>query len=156
MQNPQHKQHRHRIIQRLPIPAIELGNGRQREGQRHALEEIVVRAAVEQEWVWVVVRSGRVRGGVPVSDVFLFLDPAVDDAVGEVDEVGGEGKGPGAGYCWGRGGLGEWWGGVRACMRGRGDERSILGTGTPIPRVEDIVNGALRAWVWRFAGVGWL
>lgn len=61
-----------------------------------------MRAAVEEERV-----GGRVaglgRGGgvgvVAVADVFGGGDAVVDDAVGEEEEVGCEGEGPGAGDC---------------------------------------------------------
>ena len=36
--------------------------------------------------------------GDTVAEVFLFGDAVVDDAVGEEEEVGGEGEGPCAGY----------------------------------------------------------
>ena len=54
-------------------------------------------AGVDEEgvlWVGRGVRGG--GGGGAVANVFFGGETAVDDAVGEVDEVGGEGEGPGA------------------------------------------------------------
>ena len=53
-------------------------------------------AGVEEEAVGFVVGGGFGAVDVAVAHEFLRLDAAVDDAVGEVDEVGGEGEGPGA------------------------------------------------------------
>ena len=97
MYDSQHQQRRHGIIQNLPIGAVQLGNGDQGEAEGHVLDEVVVSAGIEEEGVGLVVGCGFGGVDVAVADEFFGFDAAVDDAVGEVDEVGGEGEGPGAG-----------------------------------------------------------
>ena len=86
-----------------------------------------------------------------VAEVFLVFDAVVYDAVGEDEQVGGEGEGPGAGD----GCCDEWyqpWKGIDKSIvigmfvRGTGGEcvRSILGTGTPIPIEELMIAGWSR------------
>lgn len=43
--------------------------------------------------------GGTFGGGDVVAEVLFVFDALVDDAVGEEEEVGGEGEGPGAGDC---------------------------------------------------------
>ena len=92
--DPQRKQSRQRVVQHLPVGAVQLRDRGQDERHGHALEEVGVAAGLDQE------RVGGVVGGViveAIADVFVVLDSLVNDAVGEKEEVGGEGEGPGAG-----------------------------------------------------------
>ena len=126
MDNSEHEQDSHRIVQNLPISAVEFRNRCEGESKRHALKEVGVSTRIEEEWVRVGVRgSGLV---VPVANVLLSLTAAVENTIGEVEEVGGEGKGPSASNCCAMSAraLGSNW---------KGASRSILGTGTPMPIV---------------------
>jgi len=55
MQDPQHEQGSHSIVQNLAIRAVKLCNCCEREGERNALDEVTVSAAVEEEGIRVVV-----------------------------------------------------------------------------------------------------
>ncbi len=55
-----------------------------------------MRAAVQEKRVWLVIRGGCLTRVKAVADEFLTFDAAVDDTIGEVDEVGSEGESPGA------------------------------------------------------------
>jgi len=56
-----------------------------------------VGASGEEEWIGAGLPAGRVGA---VAEEFLGVDAVRDDAVAENEEVGGEGKGPCAGYGW--------------------------------------------------------
>ena len=83
-------------MQKLAIRTVEFGDGGQGEAQRDVLDEVVMGAGVEEEGVGLVVGGGFGSVDVAIAHVFLGHDSAVDNAVGEVDEVGGEGESPGA------------------------------------------------------------
>ena len=96
MDESKHEQRSHGVIEDLPIRTVQFGDGGQGEAQGDVLDEIVVGAGVEEEGVGLVVGGG--FGGVDetIAHVLFGLDSADDDAVGEVDEVGGKGESPGA------------------------------------------------------------
>ena len=80
-------------------------------------------AGVEEERVRLVVRSG--FGGVnqTVAHVFFRIDSTIDNAIGQVDEVGSEWESPGACYCC-NGGVSVWmrlgnWRGLTEHLRDR-------------------------------------
>ena len=106
MSDSQHKQDSQSVIQGFPVGAIQFCDRGERESQRYALQEIGVGARGEEEGIRIVVGGGGLV--VPVAYVFFFLDAHVDDAVGEVDEVGGEGEGPCAGNCFTASAGGSW------------------------------------------------
>ena len=99
MHNPQHKQCSHGIVQHFTIRAIQLGNSRQGERKRHALEEVGMGARVKQKRVRIAVRGLRCRvvRVVAIADVLFFLDTTVDDPVREVDKIGRERESPSPG-----------------------------------------------------------
>lgn len=97
VQDPKDEQCSHSIVQDLPIRTVELGDGCEGESQGHVLDEVGMRARFEKERVWVAVGSCALFESV--AHVFLLLDATVDDAVREIDEVGGEWEGPGASNC---------------------------------------------------------
>ena len=71
MDNPEHKEDSHGIIQNPPVGAIELCDSCERESKGHAFQKIDVCARLEEEGIWVVVGgSGLI---VPVTNIFLFL-----------------------------------------------------------------------------------
>ena len=96
MNKSEHEQGSKGVMQKLAIRTVEFGDGGQGEAQRDVLDEIVVSAGVEEEGVGLVVGGGFGGVDVAIAHVFFGHDSAVDDAVGEVDEVGGEGESPGA------------------------------------------------------------
>lgn len=119
MQNAQHEERRHGIIQHLAIRSIQLRNCRQREGEGYVLKKVDMRTSLEQQWVRVGIGGLRARicRVVAVADVLVLLYSVVYHPVGEVDKVGGKWERPGAGDCWSGvrnmgsplGGLGKKW-----------------------------------------------
>lgn len=82
MENPEHEQSSHGIIEGLPICTVQLGDSYQGEAKGHALDEVVVSAGVEEQGVRVVIGS-RFRGvDISVAYVLLLLDSTIHDAVG--------------------------------------------------------------------------
>ena len=82
MDDSEHEQGSHGVIQDLPIRAVQLGDSHQGEAKRHALDEVVVSAGVEEQGVRLVVRS-RFRGvDISVAYVLLRLDSTIHDAIG--------------------------------------------------------------------------
>ena len=96
MDESKQEQRSHGIIQNLAIRTVQFGNGSQGEAQGHVLDEVVMSAGLEEEGVGLVVGGG--FGGVDetIAHVFFGHYSVVDDAIGEVDEVGGKGESPGA------------------------------------------------------------
>lgn len=82
MDDAEHEQRRHGAVEHLSVRAVELRDGGQGEAQGHVLDEVVVRAAVEEEGVGFVVGGGFGGVDVAVAHVLFGLDAAVDDAVG--------------------------------------------------------------------------
>ena len=90
MQDPEHEERTHGIVDDPAIGTIELGDSGECEAKRHVFEEVGVCSGVEME---VAVSLG------VIAEILVFLDAIVDHAIGEVDEVGGERESPGASDC---------------------------------------------------------
>ena len=97
MDNPEHEKRSHRIIEIFAISTIQLHDAGECEGKWHILEEILVRSGIEEKSIGVVVGGRLSAVFVAVAHEFLIFQAAVNDAIGEVNKVGGEGEGPGAG-----------------------------------------------------------
>lgn len=82
MENPEHEQCSHGIIQDLPIRAVQLGDSSQGEAQGHVLDEVVVSAGVKEEGVGLIVGGGFGRVDEAVAHKLFGFDATVDDAVG--------------------------------------------------------------------------
>ena len=95
--NSEHEQGRHGIIQDLPICPVQLGDSSQGEAKGHALEEIAMSAGFEEKRVRLVIR-GRFRTvDKTVTHILFRHNSTIENAIGEVDKVGCKGKSPGAG-----------------------------------------------------------
>ena len=122
MHYPEREEGSQSIIEHLSVRPVELRDRRQDESHRHVLKEVDMAAGVDRE------RVRGVAGGIfeAVTDVFVILDTLVYDAVGEDEEVGGKGEGPGAGD-----GCFMKLVNVSSCSGEVQGSRSIFGTGTP-------------------------
>lgn len=105
MPNPKHQQRRQHPVQHLAVRAVEFRHQGEDEGQGYGFEEVGLRAGGEVEGVELVGGGGGGGGrgwgwgcgGEAVAHVGFCGEAVVDDAVGEEEEVGCEGEGPGAG-----------------------------------------------------------
>lgn len=94
MENSEHEQCGHGIVQDFSIRAIQFGNSNQGEAKRHVLDEIVVSTAVEEKGIGLVIRGGFGCVDITVAHVLFGLDSTIDDAVGQVDAVRGKWQRP--------------------------------------------------------------
>lgn len=71
MDDSEHKEDSHGIVQNPPVRAIELRDSCECESKGYAFQKIDVCARLEKEGIWVVVGgSGLIT---PVTDIFLCL-----------------------------------------------------------------------------------
>lgn len=82
MDDPEHEQDGHGIIEDLAICAIQLRDCDQGEAKRHVLDEVVMSARIEEKTVRFVIRGGLGAFDITVANVLFGLDSTIDDAVG--------------------------------------------------------------------------
>lgn len=91
MTDAQGEQGSHGVVQDGAVGAVELSDSSQGEGKRHILEEILVAAIFEEQWVDVGVIDGfGILSLQFVAHELLVLDALIHDTITEEEQVGGE------------------------------------------------------------------